>query len=668
MDYSNVLKSNLLDFQDVLLPNNIAIFCGAGISFNSGLPLAGELQSYLLRNLIKHEEDYELISKEKIPFEYFLGLLDSYKDIRNLILMFREGTPNLNHKLISILVKLGFCKIIVTTNFDKLIETELDLQNIDYDLYYHDQHFQYLSDLNHNRPKVIKIHGSIDDLNSIKATVYQISNKKLSENLINSLEFLFCKNSHKYVLILGYSYSDIIDILPVFKLLNSDKKYISIQHKENSDSKVEISGYLNNVFQRVKGKTYFIDTDIFVKNTLAIVLYDFVKFFKVEINWKAYANGWFKELEDNIWIKHQIASNIFSNHGYKDIAIKYAELALPLAMEKNEREIREDRFEPRKQFRLQIGNSSIYRCLLYLARLYYEKNDLLKSREYIAKCVEEEKKYPLLSSLEKSQLKKLTGDVYSKLNNHDGAIDKFIEYIKDIIGGQIIKDIFDIKNYTVKDKFKEDTFSVRDVNDLINFDISSFENLHFSYRLDIIHCYINIIESYLSLHNLNYSILLLRKTVEFCSITGSPALHFQIIELIKQIIIEKKSINISVEDLDILKDIISDYKEYAELKNFLLLNDVNKSDIELNELIQLAEQSFKKGNWEATETLFEKIISKGGDYVIYSYKLAICFLNGRLSKNKIEKINYIIEQLRNLNKLDLANEIEEKLKKNCNNR
>ena len=60
---------------DKIQNNELLVFCGAGISFNSGLPLANQLKCFILGELGLQTEDIDCLMKSNIPFEGFMQCL-----------------------------------------------------------------------------------------------------------------------------------------------------------------------------------------------------------------------------------------------------------------------------------------------------------------------------------------------------------------------------------------------------------------------------------------------------------------------------------------------------------------------------------------------------------------------------------------------------------------
>lgn len=125
---NNVIKIGeiISVINEKLARGETAIFCGAGISFNSGLPLANDLIIYILTLLKVSSNDAEKILQSHLPFEAFIQTLTEEAGVEEILNIFSKGEPNTNHDLIAQFVKLGFVKTVLTTNFDTLIEKALN--------------------------------------------------------------------------------------------------------------------------------------------------------------------------------------------------------------------------------------------------------------------------------------------------------------------------------------------------------------------------------------------------------------------------------------------------------------------------------------------------------------------------------------------------------------
>lgn len=100
----STLNSYSQEIIEALKFSDIAIFCGAGISRNSGLPLADELKREILSNLFDNEQEIEEIMESKQPFEIFMETLVKHAGF-DFLDIFRKGKPNRNHLLVADLAK-----------------------------------------------------------------------------------------------------------------------------------------------------------------------------------------------------------------------------------------------------------------------------------------------------------------------------------------------------------------------------------------------------------------------------------------------------------------------------------------------------------------------------------------------------------------------------------
>lgn len=219
------------------------IFCGAGISFNSGIPVVKQLMSAILEKLgFEDEEMGELL--ESFPsFEGFMQLLLENVGGYDLFEVFEPADSenqsrfaNHNHSLISGLMKSGRVKTVITTNFDRLIEDALQWEeprwreNIDYDVYYLEQGkggAPGYADIDWKKvpfkPRIIKIHGSMHQKDELAITLTRVASENYSSSRAAVIDHAFNQTgTHKQVLILGYSCSDVFDISPAIERIGKN--------------------------------------------------------------------------------------------------------------------------------------------------------------------------------------------------------------------------------------------------------------------------------------------------------------------------------------------------------------------------------------------------------------------------------------------------------------
>jgi len=211
-----------------------AVFCGAGISFHSGFPLVASLTRHILTGIKLNPADVDEIIAAKLPFEAFAGVLAEESGSLRFLKIYENGKPNQDHYFLAALAKAGKIKVIVTTNFDTLIEQALDSEGLkksaDYLVYYQENDFEKIA-WDTEKLILIKIHGSIQSKRNMAVTLERISQSPLTVGRKKIIENLFTSGKHEEVMVLGYSFSDVFDIIPQIASLPSlSKKIVVIQH------------------------------------------------------------------------------------------------------------------------------------------------------------------------------------------------------------------------------------------------------------------------------------------------------------------------------------------------------------------------------------------------------------------------------------------------------
>jgi len=279
---------------DLIKKKEIAILYGAGLSYNSGVLKACDFYKYILSELKDVDSGYPLfdektiehVAKRTCQFEDFLMRLfdDTNTDadakssiFRSLLKTFGVGKPNTNHYFLADMMQKGFINTIFTTNFDRLFECaffettdgssnipliqyisnkngSVELKSIEKRFYNH-----YFTMIDEKR-KYIKLHGCVTNLDRILTFLPEVASKNNVDCINTILKEAF--SQYKYLLVMGYSFSDAYDIVKVMRKINDrpeffivnhnikNKKYLSIEEflkkKENEDSKIprDFKGYV----------------------------------------------------------------------------------------------------------------------------------------------------------------------------------------------------------------------------------------------------------------------------------------------------------------------------------------------------------------------------------------------------------------------------------------
>lgn len=197
---NGISKEHFLSIlSEKILDENISLFVGAGVSQEAGFPAWTKLLEPCMRLLnIEHSDNINLFKVAQYYINEF-GAPALSKIIEKNI-----NTLEYKSDIINTLIETNF-KQIWTTNFDKIIEKNLEKRNIKcYSI-----HSNYdLTHINNNIVNVFKLNGDISDLNNIIITQNDIEEyEKTRELMITFLKKALISDTF---LFLGYSFSDSI--------------------------------------------------------------------------------------------------------------------------------------------------------------------------------------------------------------------------------------------------------------------------------------------------------------------------------------------------------------------------------------------------------------------------------------------------------------------------
>jgi len=254
-------KSIINELKQLLSEGRLVLFCGAGISkdYPSCLPLFKEYKETVIDLMSEflslqdnsiHKEDIILLKNSEFPPEKFMQGI--YHEWGRKSLIFtdvfgkKQFQSNINHKIISELTKIGL-KIILTTNFDKLIESELSKYNfevVETQSTIKDFANQIKSNQHRQKPILVKLHGSAGNHEEIIITLNQVGKpnpekKALISFLLEQYVFLF----------IGYSGND-FDLFPI--ILEASKRAQSIYwtfYPGNRGKEVDIENQLKREYK-----------------------------------------------------------------------------------------------------------------------------------------------------------------------------------------------------------------------------------------------------------------------------------------------------------------------------------------------------------------------------------------------------------------------------------
>lgn len=199
-----------------------ALLLGSGISKKSGIPTGWDVVIDLIKKLAalnkeecnhNPEEWFKKKYGEEPDYSTILGKLVSTPTERiNLLKPYFEANeqereeglkqPTLAHKSIAKLIKAGYIRVVITTNFDRLLEMALQDEGIEPVVVRHADDIDGIIPLVHNNLVIIKINGDYQDSRFLNTkselAVYPEKLKNFILQIINEFGLISCGWSGKW--------------------------------------------------------------------------------------------------------------------------------------------------------------------------------------------------------------------------------------------------------------------------------------------------------------------------------------------------------------------------------------------------------------------------------------------------------------------------------------
>ncbi len=173
-----------------------ALLLGSGVSRAANIPTGWEIVMYLVKRLATlnkavYETDNEYIDWYMARYNKYPDYRDVIKEIapspsdrRKLLASFFEPddadiaagnkVPTKAHKVVANLVREGFIRVIITTNFDRLLERALVEVGIEPSVISTSDAVKGAMPLAHSKCTIVKIHGDYNDIR-IKNTIEELA-------------------------------------------------------------------------------------------------------------------------------------------------------------------------------------------------------------------------------------------------------------------------------------------------------------------------------------------------------------------------------------------------------------------------------------------------------------------------------------------------------------
>lgn len=197
-------------------PGVFAVLLGSGVSRSVGIPTGWEIVLDLIHRLAKlHGEDCEPDCEAWFKAKYgeeptYSGLLDavakSQAERSRLLAGYFEPTgddqeqglktPTVAHRSVARLVKSGHIKLIITTNFDRLIEQALETIGIAPTVISSPDAVEGAMPIVHSRCTVVKLHGDYMDIRTkntpIELDAYDVRIDHLLDHVLDEFGLVVC--------------------------------------------------------------------------------------------------------------------------------------------------------------------------------------------------------------------------------------------------------------------------------------------------------------------------------------------------------------------------------------------------------------------------------------------------------------------------------------------
>lgn len=348
-----------------LKKGNAAFLCGAGVSFHSGIPIVTQLLRKIMSELGLDKENTELLLDSNLPFESYMESILEQTNVEDLYEVFKNTVPSRTHKFIAKCVAEFRNPLVVTTNFDTLLEDAIQKEE--------ESAHRQLSvgvirniqniDLSGNNPKVIKIHGSIDKIEELGITLSHVASEVLMEEKTRVLQNLLKSGSHELVLVFGYSCSDIFDLCPIIESLAGDSKQIVfIEHTFDDQLIIEDinKDITKNPFQSYSGIRIKVNTDELISELFIHLFNKCPSLTSLTTNWESKVELWGSQWKETDSKGHKISllSFFFMKISRYDIAIPFIDEALEIFKLSNNFHIYYQRLQDRGLMFLNNGSYS----------------------------------------------------------------------------------------------------------------------------------------------------------------------------------------------------------------------------------------------------------------------------------------------------------------------
>ncbi|MFX1255022.1 MAG: tetratricopeptide repeat protein [Promethearchaeota archaeon] len=352
-----------LDLKDLFTSDQFLTFLvGAGISIEppSGLMPAWQIMEAILRFGAVEEAVPKLLGIKDLRFEYLIELFRNYYDNElKFLKYFDEATqPNIIHQFLAHQILAG--QLVMTTNFDSLIERAIGLDDPALRVVITRKDFEQFGDPQKNLNKgllaVYKLHGSLtnaktgeDTRESVIITLDALGTHKEGE-LFSVETFkrnLFMKvGQGRTIVVMGYSGGDDFDIIPTLFQMKGLKRVIWMAHIDQPGSDVKCYRLRPREMLRMNEINELSREDEILRTMGRLGVKDVVKVYCHTASFIAGMMGSSRTPEKGVhdaytWLREnfpppiegrpeEYAARVFDSYGFYNEALKYHQEALEI--------------------------------------------------------------------------------------------------------------------------------------------------------------------------------------------------------------------------------------------------------------------------------------------------------------------------------------------------
>lgn len=268
------------------------------------------------------------VNKADLPFERFIETLAQISNAKPLFSLFQGGISNIAHTVFAELMAQGISPAIVTTNFDTLFEQSFQERKLIVEKRWRDDELTSI-DWSRTAPQLLKIHGCVEDLDSLAITIRRVANQRNIDTCHQLIRQVFGKAATPRVLVLGYSGSDHFDINPALQSISANRSEVMlISHVPNGGDSIEIFDLATashaGPFRGFPGKLIHCDTKQMIEAIARrLGLAEFEKPVQLH-SWEGYVTNWISTSQSEYGLEwSDLAAGFLLSAAYApDLAIR----------------------------------------------------------------------------------------------------------------------------------------------------------------------------------------------------------------------------------------------------------------------------------------------------------------------------------------------------------